>query len=334
MNQNLSILATIVLIAAAAAAPAARCEVEKEASPPGATGAPTHAPAGSTPAAAGSKASRLPFYEELDKIDDVNPYVIKSVIIQGNKLIPRGQIKAVIKTKAGDFYHRKDVEEDLKSIYKLGYFDGKEIHVAAETTSAGMVINIHVKENPFLKGITISGNTIVPKEKIEELFKDQLQKPRNITQLSAALKTIDKMYAKEGYLLARATTGKDEPEGTLPINVDEGKLQEIKITGLSDEQKKLVQEALTLKVDAPYNEKVLSTDLKAAIKSGKVEELQRQVDKSKTGGGYVLTISAAPKARDSSQKTASVPILDAGKSKPALPVLNRLIKSPMYKNIK
>jgi outer membrane protein insertion porin family len=317
MKLTLSILATFVLTAGAAQAAQNDAEL-------------------STPAhsAKGSKLASLPVYQDLDKIDDVNPYIIKAVIVEGNKLIPRSQIKAVIKTKQGDFYHKKEMEADLKAILKLGYFDSQEMHVGANTTASGMEIKIHVKENPFLKGITISGNQIVPTEQIQDLFKAQLQKPRNTIQLTAALDTIKNLYKTQGYLLARTTIGKDEPEGTMPVTIDEGIIREIKIFCPTEAQKQIVQEAMTLKVGSPYNEKQLTTDLKAAFQTGKVDQLQRQVDKDKSSGGYILSISAVAKNKEAGPQKASATLLNTAKPQPALPVLNRLIHSQMYKDIK
>jgi outer membrane protein insertion porin family len=283
MKLALSILASSLLIAGAAQA--AQNDTDKPAT------APADTRAGTT-----QKESPPAFYQDLDKIDDVNPYVIKGVVVEGNKLIPRAQIKAVIKTKPGDFYHKKDMEKDIKAIYNLGYFDGKDLHVEAQTTAAGMLINIHVKENPFLKSITFSGNHILPTSQLQELFKEQLQKPRSNTQFGASLKSIEDSYKKQGYLLARATTSKDDPEGTVPVIIDEGIVKEIKITCPTDEQKQLIQDTLTLKVGSPYNEKQLATDLRTAFKSGKFEDIQREVlaDKDKAGG-FIVSIKSVQK---------------------------------------
>lgn len=320
MKLSRAILATLILISGAVqATPAAQNDAEKSAPPT---------------AAQPSKAARMPYEEDLDKIDDVNPYVIKSVIVEGNKLIPRSQIKAVIKTKPGDFYHRKDVETDIREIYKLGYF-APELHIKAETTAAGLVLTIHVKENPFLKSITFSGNTIMPTERLQELFKNQSQKPRNMSEITAAIKIIENTYKTQGYLLAHASIGADEPAGTMPVIIDEGIVKEIKISCPSDEQKKLVQDALTQKIGSPYNEKQLAVDLKAAMKSAKLEQLQREVDKDKSGG-FIVSIKSIAKEKEgkkSTTATTSTTLLKSAKSKPALPVLNRLIHSPMYKDI-
>jgi len=271
------------------------------------------------------------FEQDLDKIDDVNPYVIKAVIVDGYKLIPRSQVKAVIKTKPGDFYHRKDMEQDLKAIYNLGYYSPENLHVEAHTTSAGMVINIHVKENPLFKSIAFEGNKIEPTAKLEELFKEQLLKPQSSTQLATAIKKINEMYKAQGYLLVSCALQKDDPSGKIVLKIDEGTIKEIQITCPSEEQKSIVDSALTLKAGDVYNEKKMAADLKIAFKLGKFDNLEREVEKDKSGG-YIVHIISLPKEKV--QKTAAAPILKQAKAKSTLPVLNKLIHSPLYKNIK
>jgi len=293
--------------------------------------------------AAASASAQPAYLADLDKIDDVNPYVIKSVMVDGNKLIPRGQIKAVIKTKAGDFYHRKDMEEDLKAVNKLGYFEAGELHIEANTTAAGMVILIHVKENPFFKSITFSGNKIIPSPKLQELFKNQLQKPQSTSQMAAALKTITNDYKDQGYLLAHATIAKSDEKGNVTVDIDEGIIQDIKLVCSTDEQKAALQSALTLKAGEPYNEKKLAGELKAAYKTGKFENLDRDVVPLKgKGAGYVLTIKATtpetPKtaSEDSSSSSTSSTLSHLRGGGKGKSVLNHLIKSEttIYKNIK
>jgi len=271
------------------------------------------------------------------KIDDVNPYVIKSVMVDGYKLIPRSQIKAVIKTKPGDFYHRKDMEEDLKAVNSLGYFDPGELHIESQTTAAGMVLVIRVKENPFFKSITFSGNKIIASAKLQELFKEQLQKPQSTAQLKAALKKIENDYKDQGYLLVHAKIAKSDAAGNLTVNVDEGIVQDVKIVCADDDQKAALQSALTIKAGDPYNEKRLAGELKQAYKSGKFGNLDRDVVPIKgKNAGYILTIKASAQEAPAAPAEESSLSHMHGKSKTALPVLNSLIKSQstIYKTVK
>jgi len=276
---------------------------------------------------AGATAAAQPAYvADLDKIDDVNPYVIKSVMVDGYKLIPRSRIKAVIKTKPGDFYHRKDMEEDLKAVNNLGYFDPHELHIESQTTAAGLVLIIRVKENPFFKSITFSGNKIIDSAKLKELFKDQLQKPQSTVQLAAALKKIDNDYKDQGYLLVHAKIARRDEAGNLTVNVNEGIVQDIKIVAGNDDQKTTLQNALTIKPGDPYNEKRLANELKMAYKSGKFENIDRDVVPLKgKNAGYVLTIKASAHEAPRLGEESDLSKMHGNKS--TLPVLNKLIKS-------
>jgi outer membrane protein assembly factor BamA len=138
-------------------------------------------------------------------------------------------------------------------------------------------------------------------------------------------------------LLAHTSIQKDDPNGNLTVTVDEGIVSDIKISCQTDEQKNILQSALTLKVGDPYNEKQVATDLKTAFKSGKFDNLQRDVlaDKDKAAS-YIVSIKSVPKSKESQSKApkTSSSLLTQTKSKSSLPVLNKLIHSPMYKNIK
>jgi outer membrane protein insertion porin family len=47
---------------------------------------------------------------------------VVGVVIAGNKRIEAEAIKRIIRTKKGDVYSAKHIREDVKSIYRMGYF--------------------------------------------------------------------------------------------------------------------------------------------------------------------------------------------------------------------
>jgi len=47
---------------------------------------------------------------------------VAKVLVEGNKRIETDAIKKYIKTKPGDIFNTKNISEDLKSIYSMGYF--------------------------------------------------------------------------------------------------------------------------------------------------------------------------------------------------------------------
>ena len=48
---------------------------------------------------------------------------IEKLSVEGNYRIDQGSILAVVKTKAGDPLDLEQLRRDLKSIYRLGFFD-------------------------------------------------------------------------------------------------------------------------------------------------------------------------------------------------------------------
>ncbi|MBU6452776.1 MAG: hypothetical protein KGS72_13400 [Cyanobacteria bacterium REEB67] len=322
------------------AVPASNCVAQGETL---ATAAATRPVENSEAATETKAARRMPYEADLDKIDDVNPCIIKTVTITGNKLIPRSQIKALVKVKSGDFYNRSESEKDLRAIYSMGYFSGDDLHIDSEKTGFGMVLNIHVKENPLVKSFVFTGNKVLSNDQLLAAFKDQLQKPENKPQEKAAIKKILAEYHKQGYLLTTIKTdmgtideyGDDKNVGKVTVTVDEAIIGNIDIKCQNEEQKSIVQNALTIKVGDAYNENKLAADLRNAFKSGKFANLTRDVTRLDKNHTYQLTIESKPEEKGGAEAKAGArnPLLKPGKTN-ALPVLNKYIKSPMYKNIK
>ncbi|MGD8210745.1 MAG: POTRA domain-containing protein, partial [Desulfobacterales bacterium] len=57
------------------------------------------------------------------------------ILIQGNNRIEEDAIRRIIKIREGDLYNLKDITDELKAIYKMGYFD--DIRVEAQDAEGG-----------------------------------------------------------------------------------------------------------------------------------------------------------------------------------------------------
>jgi outer membrane protein assembly factor BamA len=287
-----------------------------------------------------SDPAKMPYEADLDKIDDKEPCLIKNVTISGNKLISRPEIKALIKVKSGDFYSRKESEADLKAIYNMGYFTREDLHIEPEKTSAGLALNIKLKENTPVKSFLIEGNKVLPTAALQEMFKDQLQKPENKRLEKAVIKKIVADYHKRGFLLASAKAitgvvdeyGDTKNVGRVTIKINEGVIEKVEIDCPEAEQKAIIEKIVTVKSGDCYNENKVAEELRAAFKAGKFGSLDREVVPNDKNGEYTLKIVA--REPEAPGKKGSAHDLLAPKKSQALPVLNKYIKTPMYKNIK
>jgi len=79
--------------------------------------------------------------------------VIIKIIIEGNKRIESDAIKKVIVAAPGDVFIPKNLSNDLKAVYSMGYFE--DIRIEAESTLKGKIIFFKVKEKPTIRKIII-----------------------------------------------------------------------------------------------------------------------------------------------------------------------------------
>ena len=122
---------------------------------------------------------------------------IDSVRIEGNKRVETEAILAVISTKKGDDLDYDRLDNDLRSIYKMGYF----LDVSIETAQGpkGVIITFVVKEKPSIASISFEGNK---KEKEEDLKKEagiKLYSILNPSEITQSINRLEEYYRQKGY---------------------------------------------------------------------------------------------------------------------------------------
>src|SRR5215510_13826972 len=88
--------------------------------------------------------------------------VLKEVKITGNVRVEEDGIRLHIKNRPGEPFDRAVVEQDVKAIYRMGFFDD----VQAEISPDG-ILTYTVKEKPYVREVKIQGNSQISRDKIE-----------------------------------------------------------------------------------------------------------------------------------------------------------------------
>ncbi|MBW1744153.1 MAG: outer membrane protein assembly factor BamA [Deltaproteobacteria bacterium] len=149
---------------------------------------------------------------------------VAEVIINGNKRIESEAIKRIVKTKEGDTYLPKHVQEDLKSIYKMGYFD--DVRVEASSTQEGKIVTFQVVENETIRNISIKGNKKFDDEDIREVISVKAGSILNVNKLRGDIQQIESLYKEEGYhriTVTYDTKSVGENGADIDFVVEEGK---------------------------------------------------------------------------------------------------------------
>ena len=159
---------------------------------------------------------------------------VSNVEILGNKRVEKELIELNIKTKPGEKYSLDKVREDLKQIYKLGYFENVYV----------------VDEKPVIVDLRISGNDKVKKDKIEEVMDIKEGEIIDLKKVDSSLNAIRNLYAQGGFV-GTSVDYEIEPEGdgtvTLTYNIAEGKtayIKEVKFIGNDNIKAKVIKKRI------------------------------------------------------------------------------------------
>jgi outer membrane protein insertion porin family len=123
---------------------------------------------------------------------------LKEVKISGNVRVEDEGIRLHLKNRAGASYDPGIVEQDVKAIFRMGFFDD----VRAELSADG-VLTYAVKEKPYVREIKIQGNSQLGKEKIETALGIV---PRSVLDRGKVIEGVEKvrkLYSDQGYVNAR-----------------------------------------------------------------------------------------------------------------------------------
>ncbi len=124
--------------------------------------------------------------------------VIIKIIIKGNKRIEADAIKRVIVAAPGDFFLSKNLSNDLKAVYSMGYFE--DVRIEAENTPKGKIIYFKVKEKPTIHRIIIKGNSSRFDEKeIKENLNIKTGSILNIFEVQKNVERIKALYKEKNY---------------------------------------------------------------------------------------------------------------------------------------
>jgi len=220
---------------------------------------------------------------------------IKAIIIKGNSLVTKEKILDKINIKPGVRFNRSLIKEGLKNIYKIGYFTDK-IKAISEADPTGITLHIEVEENIPVTGFNVMGNNAVTSDEILTILEKQIGLPQNINELNNSIIEIENLYAGKGYILARIKKIQDDPDGRINININEGIIDEIEITGNTKTKKFVIERNLTIKVGEIYNETKLKKDLARLFGTQAFADVRRVISASMNDPSkYKLTIEVDEK---------------------------------------
>jgi outer membrane protein insertion porin family len=149
--------------------------------------------------------------------------------VKGNRRIEKAAILGVMQTREGELISPARLREDLKAVYKMGYFTDVKMDVT--DTPEGVVLTVLVKEKPAIKEIFTKGNRKIKRKDILESLDIKPYSVASDATIREGINKVKKMYREKGYYevnISYKLVPVTNTEVDLVLTIDEGGKMAIK----------------------------------------------------------------------------------------------------------
>lgn len=151
--------------------------------------------------------------------------MVVSVRVEGNERIGADAIRAVIKTAEGQPFSQAKLQEDIKAIYNMGYFE--DVRVDARDKPEGKEIVFIVKENPVVDTVEVKGNSQIDKKDILAAIQTKPYTVLKMKQLADDVQNILNLYRQKAFYDAKVDYvvefPRDPRKAQVTFRIKEGK---------------------------------------------------------------------------------------------------------------
>ncbi|MEK6582688.1 MAG: outer membrane protein assembly factor BamA [Nitrospirota bacterium] len=155
--------------------------------------------------------------------------LVNSIEVKGLKRIEEGAVKSRITHKTGEPMASEKTANDIKNIYKMGYFD--DVKVEIEPLEGGVKLIYLIKEKPSIIKIDFQGNKEFDDEKLKEKITITSNSIADIVLIQDNADKLHAFYEEEGYWLSAivpVVNKTSDDEVSLTYQIEEGPKVKIK----------------------------------------------------------------------------------------------------------
>jgi outer membrane protein insertion porin family len=199
------------------------------------------------------------------------PPQILDVEVRGNQIISTGVILNQMKSSKGAPLLQDDINEDLKRLYRTGYF--KDIRIEVEEEAEGFRLIVQVDEKPVIRQIQLDGLTSFKEDDLRKELKILEGQILDERALKEGVDAIKKKYRSKGFRFveveSEVNVNAKTKEATIQIHILEGqkyKIKDIRFEGVTAFKLKKLHKLMKTKKDklwtsGVFNEENFQKDL-------------------------------------------------------------------------
>lgn len=173
--------------------------------------------------------------------------------VVGNQRIESDAVEKVVKTKPGDIYSPKNLSEDLKRIYSMGYFE--DVRIEMESKPDGKTVIFRVTEKPTIRVIRFKGNRTFEDKELLESMDIKTGSILNISKINSNIKRMEELYKDKNFhnvTVIYNVRQLEKNQADLEFEIEEGEKVRIK--------------SITFIGNSAYNDKKLKGIMKSSEK--------------------------------------------------------------------
>ncbi len=193
----------------------------------------------------------LSFQVGISRVFAESAPLINAIELEGNRRVGNDTIFAKLKSRVGDPFSKITVQEDIKRLYTLGYFD--DIRVEIDPFEGGIKLLFIITEKPYISSIDFQGNKEYEAKDLREKIAITSGAIANLPLITDNVQKLVSFYQSEGYWLVKVLPvirkiSKDAV--ALTFQIDEGPkvvIKDIVIEGNKALSSKKIKKAMKTK---------------------------------------------------------------------------------------
>jgi outer membrane protein insertion porin family len=185
---------------------------------------------------------------------------VESVAVRGLRNISETAVIAALRLKPGEPFSEATLESDRRAIEAMGLFS--DVRPRVEQTETGVRVVFEVVENPLIREVRFTGNTVFSAEQLLEVVRNKPGFVFNTNFVEPDIRAIRDAYERAGYIvLPEGYTPPDYENGILTIALSELRVGEIRIEGNTKTRTNVILREMRIKPGDLFNTQRFQRDI-------------------------------------------------------------------------
>ena len=229
----------------------------------------------------------LEYYKQFDG------KTIVDIIFDGASSDTLPTVKAAVLEHVGDTFNATAALRDRNALINTGYF--YEAYQVFEVIPEGVVITFRVLENPVLKEVVFSGNTIYDNDELQDMLTLRRGFILNSNLLHDNIAKIQEEYHDEGFILMKITDMNIDKEGVLTLKINEGTLEGYAVKGNKKTKDKVILREMRQEVGTPFNAKLARRSMQRVYNLGFFEDVNLKMNPGVEPNAVIMEVDVKEK---------------------------------------